>query len=215
MTLPSFKAAVLLLVLSWSGPSAVLAFQIPRKGRAPAAKLQKPLDPKADQGPETSSDASFDPKTLEKLAIIVAVDGPARNLQTNQSCVVEDEFVKVLIQKGYSLVSRSDIKLVVVEQQFQKSGLTDDNAVAMGKLLNVPAVMVVRINASGVENQRGPMGKRSCDRGPGRARDAPDERRERSHPVDGDAPRVGRRPERRPRRTRRRGPDACRSVPGP
>ena len=160
MTPSSLKAMALLLVFSWYGPSAVLAYQIPRKGRAPMTKSGRPLDPQAAQGPETSSDASFDPKTLVKLAVLVAVEEGRRNPQTNQQRVVEDEFIKTLIGKGYSIVSRSDMKLVTREQQLQKSGLTDDNAVAIGKLLNVPAVMVVRITEAGIENQRGPAAKR-------------------------------------------------------
>ncbi len=76
--------------------------------------------------------------------------------QSDQQRLIEDEFVQVLVQKGYSLVSRSDIASVVKEQQFQRAGLTEDNAAALGKLLNVPAVFVLRITESGTENQRDP-----------------------------------------------------------
>jgi hypothetical protein len=101
------------------------------------------------RGPsEGGSDArSFDPKALEKLAVVVVGRGPARgDVQNDQQRLVEDEFVQVLIGKGYSLVSRSDIASVVKEQQFQQSGLTEDNAAELGKLLNVSAVLVLRIN---------------------------------------------------------------------
>jgi len=43
---------------------------------------------------------------------------------------------------------------VVKERQFQRSGLTEDNAAALGKLLNVPAVLVVRITECTAEYQR-------------------------------------------------------------
>ena len=103
---------------------------------------------------DVSSDPSFDPKALAKLAIVVAGEGRRQAIQTNQQRLVEDEFVQVLIRKGYSLASRSDIQAIAKEQAFQKSGLTEGNAVALGKLLNVPAVMVVRITESVVETPR-------------------------------------------------------------
>jgi hypothetical protein len=43
---------------------------------------------------------------------------------------------------------------VAKEQQFQKSGLTEDNAVALGKLLNVPAVLMVRITDYAADNHQ-------------------------------------------------------------
>jgi hypothetical protein len=49
----------------------------------------------------------------------------------------------------------------VKEQQFQQSGLTEDNAAAAGKLLNVPAVLVVSINECTSENQRTARSTRS------------------------------------------------------
>ena len=82
--------------------------------------------------------------------------GRPREIQTDQQRLVEDEFVQVLLQKGYSLVSRSDIQSVVKEQQFQRAGLTEDNAAALGKLLNVPAVMVLKITECTAESQRDP-----------------------------------------------------------
>ena len=57
-------------------------------------------------------------------------------------------FVQVLIQKGYRLVSRSDMQALLKEQAFQNSGLTDDNAVAAGKILNVPGVLLVGVTQS-------------------------------------------------------------------
>ena len=98
-----------------------------------------------------SSDGSFDPKALTRLAVVVADDPRHQNGQANLQAIVEDEFVQTLIRKGYSLVSRSDIQAIIKEKQFQKSGLTEDNAAAVGKLLNVPAVLVVRITDSAVE----------------------------------------------------------------
>ncbi len=79
---------------------------------------------------------------------------PGQEIQNDNQRQVEDEFLQVLLDKGYSLVSRSDIASVVKEQQFQRSGLTEDNATKLGKLLNVPAVLVVRITECTAESQR-------------------------------------------------------------
>lgn len=139
--------AVLLVLLGFS-QSTTLGYQ-----RQKAARKTKP---------QTSADASFDPAKLTKLAVITVGNNNGggiqrlRPAQSDQQRIVEDEFVQVLVQKGYSLVSRSDIASVVKEQQFQRSGLTEDNAAALGKLLNVPAVFVLRITESATENQRDP-----------------------------------------------------------
>jgi hypothetical protein len=109
----------------------------------------------------------FGPKSVNKLAIITldgkplaAPKGPnAARPQSDQQRLVEDAFIQVLLQKGYSLVSRSDLQSIVKEQQFQRSGLSEDNAVAVGKLLNVPAVLVVRITDYATEPVQNPMAK--------------------------------------------------------
>ena len=74
--------------------------------------------------------------------------------ESDQQRLVKDEFLQVLIEKGYSLVSRSDMASVMKEQTFQRSGVTEDNAAALGKLLNVPAVLVVRITQCTARHQR-------------------------------------------------------------
>ncbi len=101
--------------------------------------------------------SSVDAKSLTKLAVLTVgntIHRPGNEIQNDNQRLVEDEFLQVLLDKGYSLVSRSDIASVVKEQQFQKSGLTEDNARQLGKLLNVPAVLVVRITECTAENQR-------------------------------------------------------------
>ncbi|MFI5457188.1 MAG: hypothetical protein ACHRXM_17215 [Isosphaerales bacterium] len=74
----------------------------------------------------------------------------------DQQALVEDEFVQTMIRKGYSVVAQSDIQALAKEKQFQKSGLTENNAADIGKLLNVPAVIVVRITESAVEQLTDP-----------------------------------------------------------
>lgn len=110
------KAVVLLIVLLWPGQYTVVCAQRQSKG--------------GSRKPQTSADNSFDPAKATKLAVIVEGNSRPRmtQTQTDQQRLVEDQFIEILIQKGYSLVSRSDIQSVMKEQQFQRSGLTEDNA---------------------------------------------------------------------------------------
>lgn len=133
-----FMAAVLCLALAWYG-DAVIHAQSPAKG---------------GKAPETSSDESFRPQELAKLAVIVSTEQRNRQLQSDQQRLVEDMFVQTLLERGHVVVARSDIRSVLKEQAFANSGLTDGNAAAVGKLLNVPAVLVVRITEFLSENQR-------------------------------------------------------------
>ena len=119
------------------------------------------------QAPETSTDAAFKPQSLTKLAVIVANsnDGSRSGLgmggrsneqgsQPNRQRLVEDVFVQSLLELGHVVVARSDLKAVLKEQSLGQSGLTDSNTVAVGKLLNVPAVLVVKITEYASETQR-------------------------------------------------------------
>jgi len=135
----SLKAVTLLLAFPWFGQSFVFA-QRPSK-------------------PETSSDKSFHPDDIEKLAVIVEGNARTTNLgssgktQTDEQRAVEDAFVQVLMKKGYSICSRSDVQNIVKEQKFQSSGLTEGDAAKLGKILNVPAVMIVKVTEHSEEKQ--------------------------------------------------------------
>jgi Curli production assembly/transport component CsgG len=137
-----FTIAILLLVFLWPGAGVA------------HAQRRKVSRPKV----QTSADKSFDPEKLPKLAVVVVGRTGQRVVgiqsKSDPGRLVEDQFVEILLQKGYNVVSRSDLQSVIKEQQFQRSGLTEDNAAELGKLLNVPAVMVLRITESTTESQR-------------------------------------------------------------
>ena len=142
------KAAVLLLAFAWACQGLATAAP-PRRG---------PRRP-----PETSSDAAFHPEAIAKLAVIVVSErrgAPGREVQTDQQRLVEDEFVQALLAKGYSVASRSDVEAIVKEQRFQRSGLTEGDAAAIGKMLNVPAVLVVRVTEASAQNVMAPKTRR-------------------------------------------------------
>ena len=87
---------------------------------------------------------SRSPHSTESDKIAVLVE-PRRGTPTRG---IEDEFISVLLDKGYNVSSRSDVEKVVKEISFQKSGLTDlsnEDAAEIGKILNVPSVIIVHI----------------------------------------------------------------------
>lgn len=129
--------AALLFSLSWTGLC--------------RAQVRKPV--KGAKAPETSVDSSFQPEDLTKLAVIAFTEERNRQNQSDQQRLVEDIFVQTLLDRGHTVVARSDMQSVLTEQELAKSGLTDDNAVAVGKLLNIPAVLVVRITEYSLETQ--------------------------------------------------------------
>ncbi|WP_077731428.1 CsgG/HfaB family protein [Methylocaldum sp. 14B] len=90
---------------------------------------------------------SFNPNAITKLAVVVA---PIRQSPLR---FVEDEIVAQLMRKGYSLATRSDMESILREMQFQHSGLTQADAARLGRLLNVPALLLVEVtHLSGVGN---------------------------------------------------------------
>ena len=87
--------------------------------------------------------ADYDFSKLNKVAIVEvsgAVEGDAAKNQ------ISDFFAIELLKKGYTPVERAQVQALLKEQQFQASELTTDaDAAQAGKILNVPAVMLVNI----------------------------------------------------------------------
>lgn len=93
---------------------------------------------------------NLDPQKLEKLAVLV-VDSTitsSRQMRTPNPIVaqVEDLFLRGLIARGYRMVSRTDNQFLLAEIKFQQSGATEAGAAELGRMLNIPAVVIVRIN---------------------------------------------------------------------
>jgi len=99
----------------------------------------------------------FSGASLTKIAIIT--EDSARNGwggQANQSpasTALEDSFIQAAFQKGYRVSDRSDVDKVLNEIHFQQSGLTESDAARLGRMLNIPAVLIVRITGSGVQGE--------------------------------------------------------------
>ncbi len=59
---------------------------------------------------------------------------------------ISDLFTMKLMEKGYTFIERQRIKTLLKEQEFQASDITTEQGAAKaGKILNVPAVMVIHI----------------------------------------------------------------------
>ena len=103
---------------------------------------------------ETSASQNFDPQAVSKLVVLVQANNDYRQRQERDfDRTIEDEFIPVLMRKGYSLASRSDVNSILKEMHFQNSGMTDQDAAKLGKMLNVPAVLVVAVTEFKVEQR--------------------------------------------------------------
>ncbi len=92
---------------------------------------------------ESYSRAGFDFSTLDKVAVL-DVEGAVRgDAAKNQ---IGDFFTIELIKRGYTPVERAKVQALLKEQEFQSSGITSDtDAAKAGRILNVPAVLLINI----------------------------------------------------------------------
>jgi hypothetical protein len=95
--------------------------------------------------PQATVNPRFSAEQYNRLAIIAVAEQP--NINPGILRRMEDEFEMKIMQKGYSVVSRSDVAHVIQEVQFQNSGLTDSRgACQLGKVLNVRGIVMVSVN---------------------------------------------------------------------
>ena len=97
-----------------------------------------------------------DVSTYKRIAIISSVgtvEGQSNSYQqkTSASSIadgVTGVFNEVMLSKGFSVVERSDFDTVLKEQKFQSDwgGDSTRRAAEIGKALNVPAILIVRVS---------------------------------------------------------------------
>ena len=101
--------------------------------------------------PRSVTSANFNPEKFSRVAVVAIAEQP--NINPGLLRRMEDEFTMEIINKGYSVVSRSDVQRVMKEIDFQQnSGLTDSGertASKIGKILNVPGIVLVGVNNVG------------------------------------------------------------------
>ena len=96
---------------------------------------------------DSTVSSSFRPEKYPKIAVITSDQTGhfSRREVQGISRQVEDKFIAELLQKGYTVASRSDVESILGEMRFQSSNLTEDDAARLGRMLNVPAVLLVSI----------------------------------------------------------------------
>jgi hypothetical protein len=92
---------------------------------------------------ESQAVAGYDFSKIDKIAIVEVTGRVYGEAVKNQ---ISNLFTMKLMGKGYTFIERKDIKTLLKEQQFQASDLTTkEGAAKAGRILNVPAVMVIDI----------------------------------------------------------------------
>jgi len=92
---------------------------------------------------ESQAVAGYDFGKIDKIAIVDVTGRVYGEAVKNQ---ISNLFAMKLMEKGYKLIERKDIKTLLKEQQFQASDLASkEGAAKAGRILNVPAVMVIDI----------------------------------------------------------------------
>jgi len=98
---------------------------------------------------QSFSRVGYNFNTVDKVAI-VAVEGAVRSEQAKNQ--IADLFAMELLKKGYAPKERATVAALLREQGFQPSELTTKaGATEAGKILNVPAVLVIDIPHFGDE----------------------------------------------------------------
>ena len=107
-----------------------------------------PTDSKGSEAPQVHSVTSptFNPTNYTKVAIVwTNPPKPTPGDSSQQS--IDDEFTFALVQKGYDVIAPSDTQSLLKGQQVTNSPTsTEPSAMTIGKLLNVPAVMVISVS---------------------------------------------------------------------
>jgi hypothetical protein len=87
--------------------------------------------------------AGYDFGRLDKVAIVEVSGAVAGDAAKNQ---IGDFFAMELLKRGYTVVERAKVQALLKEQEFQASDITsDEGAAKAGKILTVPAVVIISI----------------------------------------------------------------------
>lgn len=92
---------------------------------------------------ESYAAANYNFAALDRVAVVevqLPIGGEAARDQ------IADVFAMELLRKGYQAVERRQVSAILKEQQFQAGDLTaPEDAARAGRILNIPAVIVVNI----------------------------------------------------------------------
>ncbi len=97
---------------------------------------------------ESHSRAGYNFSLIDKVAI-VSVEGAVKSKPAKNQ--IADLFAMEFLKKGYA-IERAHVRALIEEQEFQASELTTEaGAAEAGKILNVPAVLIISIPHFGEE----------------------------------------------------------------
>ena len=83
------------------------------------------------------------PHKIQKIAVFaLPYSQNPREFPDNK---VENITIQTLMNKGYHISSRSDLDKILTEQRIHKDQLTETNAVALGKILEVDAIFIFEL----------------------------------------------------------------------
>jgi hypothetical protein len=92
---------------------------------------------------ESGQRVGYDFGTLDKVAVVDVIGNVGGDAAKNE---ISDYFVLELLKKGYAPIERAQVQVLLDEQDFQMSDLTSaEGAAKAGKILNVPAVIIVNV----------------------------------------------------------------------
>ena len=92
---------------------------------------------------ESYTAPGFNFANLSKVAIVEVDSQLGSRAAENQ---IVDFFALELLKKGYTPIERQQVEAILKEQEFQAGSLTsNEEAARAGRILNVPAVMIVNI----------------------------------------------------------------------
>jgi len=98
---------------------------------------------------QSFSRVGYNFSTIDKVAI-VAVEGTLRSEPAKNQ--IADLFAMELLKKGYAPKERASVAALLMDQGFQASELiTEAGAAEAGKILNVPAVLIINVPLFGDE----------------------------------------------------------------
>lgn len=85
----------------------------------------------------------YDFSSINKIAVIDVEGSILSDAARNQ---IGDFYVMELLRKGYAPIERAKVQKLLEEQQFQASDITSaDGVTKAGRILNVPAVLMVSV----------------------------------------------------------------------
>lgn len=90
---------------------------------------------------------NFDFSKIGKVGLVQVAFGNAKAPQDFEAASnqIGDIMLMEFMRKGYETVERNQIEAVLKEQQFQHSGMTEQDAVQVGKILNLKAVIIINV----------------------------------------------------------------------